>query len=1233
MSGENRLTAKMSLLEDITSKFSGIVSAGASVTEQFEVISASSASLESSFSAAASATDYWTESVGGYDKSALSAINSIEELVEQGYIAEAALTDAANATDMLAAASGAAVQEQENLTLVSEEAAEVLARVADSDKLSAETKETLISAMENAEQATIALAAAEELAEASSERLATATSTVGVSQEEFESALSEAASAADDLVRANAKAASAAKELSDATNTASEAHGELGETGVGAIDSLNSALVAAGLTALVKETAEAVYEMVDAFSEAESVIVKATGATGDSLDSLNESMMTVYATVDDADMTSTAGAIGEINTRLGLQGEELENVTSLFMMYADNTGSNVVSAVQNVTKVMNRWGVEVEGTELLLDKFTYAAQVSGASVDTLSSQVVSNKAVLDQLGFSLDESIAMFAQFELAGINSATVLTGFRSALSNGDISSLEDLYDIFEQIESGIIDTEAAASMFGARAGAEIVDAVNSGSMAIDTMTKSIASANGTLAETDEAADTLADKWTMASNSMNAAFTSVLEPAVSAASSSLAGFAQGVGDFLNEHPNVTKALTAVGIGLGVVVAGVGGLAAAASVYSVATTLATAVTATFGVTLSAAIWPITIIAAGIAAVTAAALFLVDVFSSVDEETAGMTATTRDQYYELQSLNDEYEAAVAASGKYSNEAAQLRYQISDLAAEFEASRMTVEEFIAQTDKLVSSHDSIVSSYNDATASIKEEELGTLSLIQKLQDLASSTEQTASTQMQMQTIVDSLNSTYPDLALSVDDVTASTDAMVESLKAVATAQAEQARFEEAQSACIELYREQAVLQDQIAAAEENIRLERERMDGMSGWAHFWTGGEWDDLEAYEEALSNLEGAFAENQAMLSEYEVIFDEVAAAAEESASAMVDSETAVGDAILSVQGEMDELIAAYDAAYESALSSVQGQYSLWDEAADVVATSASSIISNLEGQAAYWQDYNTNLEGLSERSGDIEGLAEMISTFADGSSDSVNAVAGMASATDEELATMVASWQALQEEQASVSGSLAELETDFSAKMSEIEATMQETVTGMNMESEAQEAARATITAYINQIRSMTSEASSAASAVASATSAALSSSGTGTVSVSGYASGTVDADDVYIAGEEGPELIIGAGGSTVFPTSETSQILNAINVGQQNQLDTGAAGSTRAFTETRTESVSSDSRTITLQINGSGAMTVDGSMTEDEVLEILYSNMKPVLLSIVKSEVMEEGEGTYDF
>ncbi|MCC8127966.1 MAG: hypothetical protein LIO92_11335 [Clostridiales bacterium] len=48
-------------------------------------------------------------------------------------------------------------------------------------------------------------------------------------------------------------------------------------------------------------------------------------------------------------------------------------------------------------------------------------------------------------------------------------------------------------------------------------------------------------------------------------------------------------------------------------------------------------------------------------------------------------------------------------------------------------------------------------------------------------------------------------------------------------------------------------------------------------------------------------------------------------------------------------------------------------------------------------------------------------------------------------------------------------------------------------------------------------------------------------------------------------------------------------------------------------------------------VEIAGSGSIELDGGTDPATVLEIIQENMKPVLMSILKSEIYEEGDLSY--
>ena len=127
----------------------------------------------------------------------------------------------------------------------------------------------------------------------------------------------------------------------------------------------------------------------------------------------------------------------------------------------------------------------------------------------------------------------------------------------------------------------------------------------------------------------------------------------------------------------------------------------------------------------------------------------------------------------------------------------------------------------------------------------------------------------------------------------------------------------------------------------------------------------------IEADAEAVAAAEAEIESAQAAVEQLTGVTEEQAAAEAEATRQTQELQGIIED----VTGQMSALTEAYNEAYGAALDSISGQYALWDEAAKVVETSAGSINNALESQITYWQDYNANLQSLTERSADIEGL------------------------------------------------------------------------------------------------------------------------------------------------------------------------------------------------------------------------------------------------------------------
>lgn len=1235
---------------------------------------------------AAAQTDYWTDAVGNYDKSALEAVYSTEELVEMGLKSAAALEEQERMFELceqsassLSKSIEATAEIQEELNAAMDAAAEATAELSKNEDVSAETKAALAKASVEAAEAMSELSAAQEEAAAAMAQYDEVMSSGTTDLDTLEAAAERAGHAAEALAEANGKASDATEELSKATEKASEEAEKGGKKGVDAVEAISSALAAAGITATVKEIAASVYELVDAYSEAEKIIVNATGATGEALDGLGESMLAAYAGNDDA-LEDAAGAIGEINTRMGLTGDALTDVTGKFLDFADITGTNVVGSVQNVTKIMNKWGVEGSEVESVLDKLAYAGQISGASVDTLSSTLITGAASFQEMGLSLDNAISMLAQFELYGMSGTTAITAMRTAVKNfaddglNAETALQSVISEIANMESAADATALAVETFGSRAGVDMANAIRSGAITVDSLTGSLDVAQGTLARTAEAGESLGEKWQKASNSISTAFTTAVQPAVDGISSAFAGIANGIGTFLNEHPAVTKAITAIGIGLGVVVAGIAGV-------TFVTTVAIPAVTAFGVALNTALGPIGWVALAIAGIVAAGTALVAMFSDAEDETADMTAVTRQQYYQLQDLNAEYEEACETYGETSEEASRLKYQVDDLSAAFEANRQTVEEFTAEVDALCESVAQVTDDFNNALTEIDGQEVGMLALIQKYEDLATQAELTGSQQKELEAVTKKLTESYPDLSAQLDNATLSAEDYVDAMRRACEQQAEQQRQEQAQQTYVDALQKRAELTEELEKAQANYNAELEAHNMVwdettqqysngwytadSPWASWTT-----DLDEYKTALDELEAAQAENNATISQIEQGWADVAAAEAAASDECTTAAEAISIAYEGVRSKIEELCAAYDEAYQAALESFEGQFGLFDEAqADMEAT-VTNAQAALESQLAYWESYGANIETLKNTSASDLGITqenyEALMAYAQsGSEEAAGLAASMAEAINSgnadavaELANTVGEVQAAKEQTAAA---VADWQTDFAAQMDAIEKEMQDTIDGMDLSEEASTAASSTISSYADQIRAGKSGAVAAAQEVANAVTAALSSANTtvnvrvnssgsvpghanGTTNAESvflageegpelvarpaatYATGTTDSADYFIAGENGPELIVGQQGSTVFPTGETDRLISALNEKRQPLQVISDGGQNRG-------SAAEQVKRILLEIAGSGTIEVNGGADKATILEILTEYLKPVLMKIIQNEIYEEGELSYEY
>lgn len=861
--------------------------------------------------------------------------------------------------------------------------------------------------------------------------------------------------------------------------------------------------------------------------------------------------------------TSATTAVDVLTTAINAYGLAASDATQLsdYLITTQNLGKTSVDQLaQSVGKVIPL----ASAYNVQMDNLSSAYAVLTANGIATAESGTYLKSMLNELGDTgsgvsevlLNSTGKTFAQLMEQGYSLGDVMAMLGNAV-DGDSTAFNALWN---STEAGI----GALSLFNAGA-----DKYNSVLESMRTSAGATEKAYSTMADTT---DKSKQRMENAFNNLKISVGDVLNPALTQVYEGFTNVFAGMSDFVDEHPAVVAAISAITVG-------VGGFTGALAAYNLATTAAKFVTEAFTATLAAN--PYVLAAAGIVAVTAAAVTLTGVLITQSDEYEGMTATCRDQYDELQRLNDQYNAACEQYGENSDAANSLRYQLDQLNDEFEANRQTVKEFVAECDGLVESHNKVMDAYNSSTSSIKDQELGTLALTQRLGELASQNTQTTASYTEMKAIIDQLNADVPGLGLTYDGVTESVDATVEAIKKAAKAQADSEYKAEQQQTYVDLLKEQSSLKQQIAEAEANLDAERQRRgmrqddvtgDWVSGSGLWMEDSPWvawtSDIDDYKKSLEELQAAYDENQQTLSDIEGEWRGVAQAVEDSQNQTVSYEEAVSAAVSTAQTELDNLTAAYDKAYESARTSIEGQIGLFDTMKTSSELSISDMEKAMQSQTDYLNLYSENLKKAAEYGLD-DGLIKSLSDGSEESAGYINAIIqnieklggsteGMPAAASKFVTEFNSKFEETEKAKDTFADNVAKMETDFDEKMGEIETRMSKTVQNMEMTDEARKAAQDTIKAYCDAIRSMTGEAGSAAEAVANAAASHLKTAPTTTpttttptaTTVTGHANGTLSAqEDVYIAGEEGPELIIGARGSEVFPAQETERILAAVN------------------------------------------------------------------------------------
>lgn len=842
----------------------------------------------------------------------------------------------------------------------------------------------------------------------------------------------------------------------------SEEFGDKSSHGIGA---LASALAAAGIKESLREIVNGIKECTDASIKYESAITgvyKTVNGTDAQLQRINDGIKEMSTQIP-ATTTQIAG-VAEAAGQLGIATDDVLDFTRVMIDLGESTNLSADEAASALAKFSNitgtsaanygRLGSVIVGlgnnfatTEADIVSMGTRLASAGTLAGLTEPEIMALATAMSSVGIEAEAGGTAMTQ-TLSAIETAVANGGDKleeyariSGISAKEFSSMWKTHavDVLQLFIAGLgkLDEQGESATIVlddlGLSGVRQSNMLKSLSLAAETMTGAVDLANEAWTEntalTEEAGkryETTESKLAMASNAfdnLKVAIGDQLNPVLEKCAEGGAQAFTWAADFIDKNSWVVGALTSVTTAVGLLAVGVAG-------YNIATTIAIPATEAFTAALLAN--PVGQVAVALVAVTAAVTGVAIAMANSEPPA------------------DKYKEAIINAREASDD--------------LEASLETLNDTIANNE------------YNTDQVRV---------YIKELQRLGEAGLENASVNELYQETLDKIREIMPDLSVSIDETTGAVEGGTDALLAQAEAWENQENATDALRVLEDAKNAYETTKQAVDENREAMDALGEEFDMISAQIDITNGTvevgseKWHDLnnrlgEMNDEILNYQ----AQDEALREELEMqqaAMDEAQASYDRYNQTVNDSNDVIQAAQTFTQGitttfdaltqELEALQAEYAEAEQAAYNSLTSQFGLFNTMKVEVDTSVSDMIGSLDSQIAFMEKYADNMRRAAELGID-EGLLQELS---DGSVESAKYLQAIVDDGGKHMTQLNAKFKKVNDGKTEFSKQLAEMQTDFSKRMSNIEQRLDQTTRALDRYNDAADATNHTVQGIVN--------------------------------------------------------------------------------------------------------------------------------------------------------------------